>query len=191
MEKIKFYLTLKAGEVWAEVMNALDAANVEPTSTDLDLLRNGMAANCEHVAQLRRNQQQLLDADYSAQTKELESTYADIKFRHYADEAAKARQADIVDRTSRHSHLVAARQRQREQLAKSRKYCDAVAGGMVSHHEAEVQQDSYNGTVFPSQLVLSGLLQPGADGTANDDTIRLDSAGLDTSTSMVSEIEAS
>jgi len=176
MEKIKFYLTLKVGEVWTEVKNALAAGGVEPTATDAELLDNGIAANRKHVTTLQQTQRSLLDIELDKERKHLESTYADITFRHYAEEKDARRKADKMDRTSQYPKMVAARQRQRQQLAASRQLCESVPGEGAEHHEGEMLQESLNSTVFPSQLVLSGLLQPGADGSVADDTIVFDAA---------------
>lgn len=186
MEKIKFYLTLKAGEVWTEVKNSLAASGVEATSTDAELIENGIAANIEHVVTLRDLQQARLTVELKDQTKNLVDTYDDIAFRHYAEEATAARHTETVDRISRHPRLLVARQRQREQLAVSRERCDPVTDAHAAHHESEGLPDGFNGTVFPSQLLLSGLLQPGADGTAADDAARHGTI----KTTRMSEIEA-
>ena len=171
LEEIRAYLKLKNGEVWREIANSLARDGVVPTETDQELLDVATAANATTVDKLQATQRAIVDASAADAEAELEQKYVAIHARHFAEQEELRQHGAFVQRTARHDALQLSREIQQDLLATSRARCDEVDGGdAVVRHEDEIMDNS-TCTVFASTVTLTGLLQPGADGTADDDKL--------------------
>lgn len=170
IEEARAYLALKHGEIWQEVKVALEKDNIEPTETDTELLEIAAAANATTVEKICGTQTAILEASTMDVQAQLERQFESIHARHHAEQAEFVRHQAFLNRTTNHESLRESREHQHKLLETSRTLCRDVPQDAV-RHEDEVLGGA-TCTVFASTVKLTGILQPGADGSANDDKLK-------------------
>eukprot|EP00041_Stephanoeca_diplocostata_P026422 m.712524 g.712524 ORF g.712524 m.712524 type:complete len:1004 (+) comp22962_c0_seq1:267-3278(+) len=189
LEKIKAYLTLKVGEIWSEIEHSLGKDGIEPIETDAELLRAMRAGGAHHVEALRDRQLNILADTKQADMDHLDKHFEDVRDRHLGAQEVSRKHTEFLRRTADYTTLQRVRHEQRTSRTASRQRnraeSDAMGAarstdeGVVVQHGEDSHPDAFTSTVVPPQVLLTGLLLPGTDGTAEDDRqLELDTSGV-------------
>ena len=167
IETIRSYLLLKQGEVWQEICSELAADDIIATEVDQDLLDLAIESNREALAALRDRQADIILAEEQGAQDALDTTYNEIEMNHRTAATVIEKQAAFIARTANHATLKAAAAKQQSLIDQSRAACSPGRHDTTDHH-SEIVASGLTTTTFSKQIVLTSLLQPGADGRELD-----------------------
>jgi hypothetical protein len=141
---IEHYMDLKTGEVWTELLSELAEEQVRPVTPDREALEAITTAVHIRASQVVEVQREMLDAQKQQDLMDEQEYYARIRENHRQQERDMKNFADLISRTSKHSLLKAARQRQALSVdaSRTRKHVKSPA----AFHSTELQ--NINVTAF-------------------------------------------
>lgn len=133
---VEHYLDFKAGEVWNEVLAELEVENIRPITPDKEAVEAISTAIHIRTEQVQQAQCELLEAQKQQDIMDEHEVYAQIRENHRQHDRECKKFTELVARTSKHSVLKAAKDRQALSIEASRSR--KVRASSATFHSTEL-----------------------------------------------------